>query len=310
MRKSWKERYRDFCEWQRSPHVVAPLSEEAHDCHTCHTHYVGNYCPRCGQSAKIGRYSFVKAFLLLLDVWGLGNRGMFRTLRDLILRPGYMIRDYLGGMQMAYFPPFKMFFLLTALSLLVSHGMNIEGRNLMAEVEVAMHQGFQASKQEAAQTSNAEAQTQQDEEAQKVMALYYEKCEEYFGKAIQLHGTYPNLFSLSWLVLFSGVFYIFFRKSPAIPGLRYSEFLVGLVYISNMLSIYAIICDFLCLDDNVEMASYLTMLVPLKQMSGYGWWRTLWSVLLPVLILLLLLGAVFFVGGIAVNIYYYNYMVK
>ena len=53
------------------------------------------------------------AFLNFLDVWGLGNRGMFRTIRDLVLRPGYMIRDYLKGMQMAYFPPFNMFFLLT-----------------------------------------------------------------------------------------------------------------------------------------------------------------------------------------------------
>ena len=40
-----------------------------------------------------------------------------------------MIRDYLRGMQMAYFPPFKMFFLLLALSLLVNSGMNIQGIN-------------------------------------------------------------------------------------------------------------------------------------------------------------------------------------
>ena len=59
----------------------------------------------------------------------MGNRGMFRSIRDLILRPGYMIRDYLRGMQMAYFPPFKMFFLLLALSLLVNSGMNIQGIN-------------------------------------------------------------------------------------------------------------------------------------------------------------------------------------
>ena len=90
------------------------------------THYEGNYCPRCGQSAKIGRYSFKNAFLLFLDVWGIGNRGMFRSIRDLILRPGYMIRDYLRGMQMAYFPPFKMFFLLLALWLVVDSGLNIQ----------------------------------------------------------------------------------------------------------------------------------------------------------------------------------------
>ena len=69
------------------------------------------------------------ALLLFLDVWGMGNRGMFRTLRDLVLRPGYMIRDYISGMQMAYFPPFKLLFLLTAFTLVVQSGINLKGEN-------------------------------------------------------------------------------------------------------------------------------------------------------------------------------------
>ena len=100
--KNLHNRYKRFKEWEQQPHQVAPLSEDHHECATCGTHYEGNYCPRCGQSAKIGRYSFKNAILLYLDVWGLGNRGMFRSIRDLILRPGYMIRDYLRGMQMAF----------------------------------------------------------------------------------------------------------------------------------------------------------------------------------------------------------------
>ena len=107
---NFQQRYKQFKEWKQQPRHVAPLSEVQHECATCGTHYEGNYCPRCGQSAKVGRYSFKNAILMFLDVWGLGNRGMFRSIRDLILRPSYMIRDYLRGMQMAYFPPFKMFF--------------------------------------------------------------------------------------------------------------------------------------------------------------------------------------------------------
>lgn len=117
MLEDWKKKYKEFCEWQKTPYQVNPMSEEEHICTTCGRHFAGNYCPQCGQSSRIGRYSFKKAFLLFLDVWGLGNRGMFRSIRDLFLRPGYMIRDYLKGMQMAYFPPFKMLFLLFALSL-------------------------------------------------------------------------------------------------------------------------------------------------------------------------------------------------
>ena len=135
-----KDRYRRFGEWKLQPHQVAPLSEEEHECATCGTRFEGNYCPRCGQSAKIGRYSFKKALLLFLDVWGVGNRGMFRSIRDLILRPGYMIRDYLRGMQMAYFPPFKMFFLLIALSLVVDSGLNIQGINRSKLNEAEEHE--------------------------------------------------------------------------------------------------------------------------------------------------------------------------
>ena len=121
------EKWKAFCEWQRRPSRIPQMAEVHHRCCTCGQEYQGNYCPCCGQSARIGRYSFKNALLLFLDVWGMGNRGMFRTLRDLILRPGYLIRDYISGMQMAYFPPFKLLFLLTALTLVVQSGINLKG---------------------------------------------------------------------------------------------------------------------------------------------------------------------------------------
>ena len=70
----------------------------------------------------MNRFSLKQAIDLFLDVWDVNNRSVFRTMRDMLLRPGYMIRDYLNGMQAGYFSPFKMFFLLATLSLLVEHG--------------------------------------------------------------------------------------------------------------------------------------------------------------------------------------------
>ena len=67
---NWKETYRRFRTWQQQPHQVKPLSEASHVCTTCDTRFEGNYCPRCGQSARIGRYSFKKAFLLFPDFAG------------------------------------------------------------------------------------------------------------------------------------------------------------------------------------------------------------------------------------------------
>ena len=311
----WRERYEAFREWQQRPFEVAPLSGEEHDCPTCRTHYVGNYCPRCGQSARIGRYSFKKAFLLFLDVWGLGNRGMFRTLRDLILRPGYMIRDYLNGMQMAYFPPFKMLFLLSALSLLVTTGWNLKGENSMEDFEDGLGQAMteQTASAPTSDEENVKApsedtpavkkQTKEAEEAERVANQLFANTSHYAHLGFDYYKRYTNFFSLFFLIVMSGYLYVFFRKSPAIPGLRFSELFVALVYLFNMLTIYSIVCDFLCLPDDVELFLQLTWLMALKQLSGFGWWRTVLSVVTAFLLLLLTLGLLLFVTFIAYAVY-------
>lgn len=260
MKERLSEKWRTFRQWQQKPYEVAPLSEVHHKCATCGTEYQGNYCPRCGQSSKIGRYSFKNAFLLFLDVWGLGNRGMFRTLRDLILRPGYMIRDYLSGMQMAYFPPFKLFFLLTALSLVVEGGINLKGKNYFEEARIVMNNYLEEAK--------AESVTAEEKEADKTVR-------EYSNKFLTLQQRFPNISTLAFLVIMSGFLYIFFRRSPAIPGLRYSEFLVSQVYITDMFSIYNIVLEFLCVNINLNYITFLLPLIPLKQMSGFPWWKVI-----------------------------------
>lgn len=260
MKECLSDKWRTFRQWQQKPYEVAPLSEVHHKCATCGTEYQGNYCPRCGQSSKIGRYSFKNAFLLFLDVWGLGNRGMFRTLRDLILRPGYMIRDYLSGMQMAYFPPFKLFFLLTALSLVIEGGINLKGKNYFEEARIVMNNYLEEAK--------AESVTAEEKEADKTVR-------EYSNKFLTLQQRFPNISTLAFLVIMSGFLYIFFRRSPAIPGLRYSEFLVSQVYITDMFSIYNIVLEFLCVNNNLNYITFLLPLIPLKQMSGFPWWKVI-----------------------------------
>ena len=287
-----KDRYRRFSEWKEQPHQVAPLSDEAHECPTCGTHYEGNYCPRCGQSCKIGRYSFKNALLLYLDVWGVGNRGMFRSIRDLMLRPGYMIRDYLRGMQMAYFPPFKMFFLFIALMLVVDSGLNIQGINRMkqnnGEVEQVLNEAFNIEE------TKPEAKTPKKE------VSYTEKATDKLNAWIEQH---TSAFHLILLLLFSLPFYLMFRHSPAIPDLRLSECIVAMVYISTMLIIYNIVPSLLCFSTKTEMIySVLTLLlviIPIKQLTGYSYPSTIWRLVvafIPFAILFLLLFGIAIIG--------------
>lgn len=292
------EKYRRFKEWQKQPYQVKPLSQEAHDCPTCGTHFEGNYCPRCGQSAMIGRYSFKKAFLLFLDVWGLGNRGMFRTLRDLILRPGYMIRDYLQGMQMAYFPPFKMFFLLTALSILVDTSLNIKMENRTQVVYEQISQNMNQALKEKIQ--NAEEDTQQAiEKGQEATNDLSQGIYDWVMKHI-------SVVMIVLLLLLSGPLYLFFRKSPAYPDIKYSEFFVTMVYITNMLAIYSIVLNFFCLGPIVESCVYVLTIIPLKQLSGYSYWVTILKTLLAFLIFIVFFVAASLLIGGVVNFFYYQ----
>ena len=309
--KDLHHRYQRFSEWKQQPHQVAPLSEVHHECATCGTHYEGNYCPRCGQSSKIGRYSFKNALLLYLDVWGLGNRGMFRTIRDLILRPGYMIRDYFRGMQMAYFPPFKLFFLLLALSVLVDSGMNIQGVNREKQNE---KEGKELVNQFSKDVLHSEPREKKPKvkseiktdkpltkEDQKMMAVEEsERLTTSFVEWLEQHGS---VVMLAGLLVFSFPLYLLFRHSPAIPDLRFSECFVSMVYITDMFLIYNIIPSLLCFSVKAEiiynMLTLLLPIIPIKQMSGYSYWSTFWRLLaafIPFVVVCFLLLAAIVIG--------------
>ena len=103
----------------------------------------------------------------------------------------------------------------------------------------------------------------------------------------------PAFFWLSLLSVFSLPLYLFFRKSPSIPDLRYSELLIALVYIWGMQDIYEIVLTFFCVyNDNVsEVAMLLLCIIPLKQLFGFEWWRTSLYVILSYLAALAILFA-------------------
>lgn len=286
------------------------MSHESHQCATCGTHYEGNYCPRCGQSAQIGHYSFKKAFLLFLDVWGLGNRSMFRTLRDLLLRPGYMIRDYLQGMQMAYFPPFKMFFLLIALSLLVSTGLNIRMVDRLEQSQELFSAGLDDAfaEQEKGSSDTTKKMNAEEKEKEKQREEINKKIEEdsklYSNKAYEWTMKHISLVTIVFLLLFSVPLYLVFRKGPACPNITYSEFFVAVVYSMNMVEIVSIISNFLCLSFYLEMFYYLLIVIPVKQLTGYSYWSTLLRFLLALFVFLIVLFLSIFVISLVGSMIY------
>ena len=270
------EKWKAFCEWQRRPSHIPQMVEEHHRCGTCGQEFQGNYCPCCGQSAKIGRYSFKNALLLFLDVWGMGNRGMFRTLRDLILRPGYLIRDYISGMQMAYFPPFKLLFLLTALLLVVDSGVNLKGKDYLANYH-----------EKTVKTGNSFAKKDKQKETTRD-----ERWDRVIVKLREFRESNPAFFWVALLFVLSLPLYLFFRKCPNIPDLRFSELLIAMVYTWGMHTIYEIVLTFFDVYNSpIDEASLLLSIIPLKQLSGFKWWRTSLYLLLSYLAAIVILLA-------------------
>ena len=120
--------YRRFRAWEirldrrLQRHNIMPqnIDETPRECSNCGYSFTGRICPQCGQAATWMRYTWRQMILNVLDIWGLGNRPMFRTLRELFTRPGYMVRDYLGGHRQFYFPPFKLLAVSIVLVVFVS----------------------------------------------------------------------------------------------------------------------------------------------------------------------------------------------
>ena len=369
---------RAFHIWQRRPFEVAPLKQESHVCSSCKTEYTGNYCPRCGQAAGVGRFSFKKALMLFLDVWAIGNRSMLRSLRDLMFRPGFMIRDYLRGMQSAYFPPFKMFFLLAAFSLIAKYGIDLglsgnknsgsnkqttaapadtlksdssrvekatailtdvlkgdstSDKQATAVLKDSLKSDSASAKQATAvltdslksDSANAKQATAVLTDSQKGDSAHAkptaaddflkktievtDKLQELSKKGnkeaplvkgfvifivalVKLWDSNPTIFALLTLMLFSLPLYLFIRRSPYIPDMRYSEFTVALVYTSNVYSIYSIIGSLLG-SFIIQLIAVLMVFVTLKQFSGISKKRLLGYITLSVLIVTIVLVALF-----------------
>lgn len=119
-RMNIKTTYRKINDWNhriemrmQKPVALPEVDHSHHICSHCNYSYDGRCCPQCGMPSGETRFTFKRLIQNFLDIWGLGNRPMFRTIRDLLWRPGYMIRDYLGGHHLSYFPPFKMLAVLT-----------------------------------------------------------------------------------------------------------------------------------------------------------------------------------------------------
>jgi len=85
------------------------------------------------------------------------------------------------------------------------------------------------------------------------------------------------------MILLSVPMFFFFRTTPNIERLRFSEFVVALVYISNSYSIFSI-AGHLLGSRILKLMAIMMILITLKQLTGYSKRRVFVYMMLTVII--------------------------
>lgn len=111
-----KKQYNRLRQWQEKPFDYEFATLEEQHCNNCGHTFTGNYCPYCSQKAGEGDISWKSVRNSLLDIWGLGSRSLPNTILQLLLRPGYLIGDYISGKRQVSFPPVKMLFIVAIIA--------------------------------------------------------------------------------------------------------------------------------------------------------------------------------------------------
>ncbi|MBN8542630.1 MAG: DUF3667 domain-containing protein [Deltaproteobacteria bacterium] len=84
-------------------------------CKNCLSRYQGQFCPHCGQSSKVRDLDWPflwNDFRFLLFSY---DSSIFLSLRNLLIRPGPFIQDFLAGKRVKAFFPFRLLLTLAGL---------------------------------------------------------------------------------------------------------------------------------------------------------------------------------------------------
>ncbi len=129
----------EFRQWQQDSkrHIARP-SDDRHHCQCCESDFTGNFCPQCGQKAGVGRITWRTLRQGFAMLWGMDSRSLPYTLWQLLLRPGYLIGDYISGRRQVSFPPIKMLAIVALFALIINNFLMTEEVNKEVEIEPLM----------------------------------------------------------------------------------------------------------------------------------------------------------------------------
>ena len=97
-------------------------------CRNCKEPIIGNYCSNCGQPAKLKRIDRHYIIHELGDFF-FANRGMVYTIKNVLIRPGESVRQFIAEDRHRFVKPITFLFICTLLFAFVSNPFNIRTSN-------------------------------------------------------------------------------------------------------------------------------------------------------------------------------------
>ncbi len=95
-------------------------------CKNCNTNFEGNFCTNCGQTAHTHAINWHYLWHDIQHGIFHVDSGILFTIKELLLRPGTTIRNFIEGKRVPYFKPVAMIFVLATVYGLLFHYFHIE----------------------------------------------------------------------------------------------------------------------------------------------------------------------------------------
>jgi cellulose synthase/poly-beta-1,6-N-acetylglucosamine synthase-like glycosyltransferase len=112
-------------------------------CANCGTAVALHYCPHCGQKHAEGRLHMRHLLAEFAHNYLGTDSGFFFTLRQMIVRPGHAVNEFLDGKRKPYLKPVQFYLLMLTLFFLVSELLNVNPLEMGKQVNQDL--GIQSS---------------------------------------------------------------------------------------------------------------------------------------------------------------------
>lgn len=89
-------------------------------CKNCEQEFRGNFCNNCGQKSNTNRINYNYLIDEISNNIFQINRGIFFTIKELSIRPGYSIKEFLKGKRKQHFKPIAFVLLTSTLYVLIT----------------------------------------------------------------------------------------------------------------------------------------------------------------------------------------------